>query len=660
MRSRHRSGQARSWRIGLSLMAGAGILLGLARARGWVSRRRAVAAVRADEDRDPAVAGDPPAQVAPRQGLAGPARLALWAAGRLLLIAAAGWLVWVIGVGQAASDRALSGSASATVTSTTGSRFIYPGIFEPGSDQVRFRTTTGHVVRTTIDPYNATLVREQEVPVHYDPASPARAEYAGPGGDDNYADVVFDYAAAAVVALVAAALLACGAARLTGIIRAAVATPVRPELIQAPGEYRMRAEHPQGGYSLEWRVLWFQPDTTGELRLHGTLAAGQWLVIRRADDRLIWPASKAQPVLDSAAPELPVVRPGPAGSARLLLAGYAQVIGLLATLPTVIHRPPEPGANWWRIGALRPVVETLVTVHLRRRLAVLGSALLRAALVCDDDPASPSRRELAEASSECLALAGTLPRRGWLAVLVTAIATALSIVGPFLPLPHIPFSPHAISQHVVQLLFSVLVFGIAPLLVYFRSVQCKRALLSPASASTSQPADEQAALPGAGWDVYKLEHDAFTAVAVPEPAEWESGEVIPLLVSVIYYTAIVYYFTGHHFIPTIIVLGATVALVLIIAAATWLHGVLTRQGPQEPTFPALCSSDTYHRTRRVGSVLAQRGTGDDRSRPPACDAPLRRRRPHPSDTTGRRASPGPGLHEPGLAIPLPAVLHHHA
>src|SRR5215469_14877400 len=87
-----------------------------------------------------------------------------------------------------------------------------------------------------------------------------------------------------------------------------------------------------------------------------------------------WPASRAISGL-----KLPVVQPGPAGSVHLLLAGYAQVVHLLALMPPVIRRPPGPETDWWVLGALRPVVKTLVTQHLRRRLAALSGALQRAA-----------------------------------------------------------------------------------------------------------------------------------------------------------------------------------------------------------------------------------------------------------------------------------------
>ena len=119
-----------------------------------------------------------------------------------------------------------------------------------------------------------------------------------------------------------------------------------------------------------------------------------------------------------------------------------------------------------------------------------GQRLLRAALLCDDEPDSQSRRILAEASDECRTFAGTLPRRGLLAVLATIAATGLSIVSPFLLLPHIQLSVRVVSQYVPPVLVGVLIFGVAPLLMFFRSVLYKRALFNPASGSSDRPATE--------------------------------------------------------------------------------------------------------------------------------------------------------------------------
>jgi hypothetical protein len=202
------------------------------------------------------------------------------------------------------------------------------------------------------------------------------------------------------------------------------------------------------------------------------------------------------------------------------------------------RRQPETQTEWWALGALRPVVKALVNVHLRRRLATLGSALLRAALLCDDEPESQSRRMFSDASSECRAFAATLSRRSLLAVLATFAATVLSIVSPFLLLPHIPLNGRAIGLWVLLVLIvTIIVFGWAPMNVFFHSVRWKKALFNPASDTSGEPISKPAANVNVDVDVYKLERAAFAAAKLPEPHEWEWRA--ESLVSIIYPAAIV-------------------------------------------------------------------------------------------------------------------------
>jgi hypothetical protein len=333
------------------------------------------------------------------------------------------------------------------------------------------------------------------------------------------------------------------------------------------------ADQLPNSYSLEWRLLQHQPDAAGDVRILGQPAAGGWLVVRLDDGRFVWPASKAQPVLASAALRLPVVQPGRVGSVHLLLAGYAQIVDLLSTLPVVVSRPPGSNTDWWWLGALRPVVKTLVSLHMRRRLAALSSALLRAALLCDDEPDSQSRRILAGASAECRAFAGTLPRRGLLAVLATIAATSLSIVSPFLLLPHIQLTGRVVSQYVPPVLAGVLIFGVAPLLMFFRSVRYKRALFNPPSGSSDRSVIKSAANINTNWDVYALERVAFAAVAVPEQREWESRQTARWLIGTIYLAAIAIPIGYAMPLPTLIILGASAALFAIVKNYRWQRRV---------------------------------------------------------------------------------------
>ena len=300
----------------------------------------------------------------------------------------------------------------------------------------------------------------------------------------------------------------------------------------------VHADNLAGSYSLEWRILPGQPDISGDVRILGEPVGGRWLIVRLDDGRLVWPCSKAQPLLGSVALRLPAVQSGRVGSVRLLLSGYAQIVDLLGTLPGVIRRPPEPETGWWLLGALRPVVRALVIMHVRRRLAALDRALLRAALLRDESD-SRSRRMLAEVSDECRTFAGSLPRRSVFAVLATIAATSLSILSPFLLMPHVELSGRVISQDVPLLLPVVLIIGGAiPLLMFFRSVRWKRALFDPSLPRSGRPVTRPAASVNPNWDIYELERAAFTAAAIPEPNEWESRKPIRWLVVAIYVTAI--------------------------------------------------------------------------------------------------------------------------
>jgi hypothetical protein len=420
-----RPARARLSHFGVTLAEGlAAILLSLARVQRQVSQVQVV-------DDDPASQG-PDSAVDSRSGWvsrvwhsSGSRRLALWAAGRAIwILVVAGLGVWSLAVGIRWADEAHSISASANATVISSRDDGDPSDLQVWLD-VWFRTRSGRIVRATISPLNNDRpARGQKVPIRYIPTAPSGAYYAGPDGDTYYPNPGNAYFGAVVWLSFAVALLLTGASRLIGIMRAASTDVATPVWLTISGEIAY-ADELSDSYSLEWRVLPDQPDMEGDVHILGKPTAGRWLIVRLADDRLVWPARTAQPLLASVL-RLPLVWPGRGRDVQLLLAGYAQIVDLLGALPLFIRRPPGPETYRWWLGAPRPVVKTLVTLHLRRRLAALGSALLRAALLCDDKPDCQSRRILAEASAECRAFAGTLPRRGLLAILATIAATSIS------------------------------------------------------------------------------------------------------------------------------------------------------------------------------------------------------------------------------------------
>jgi hypothetical protein len=393
------------------------------------------------------------------------------------------------------------------------------------------------------------------------------------------------YAAAVLLLVPAAMLLLSGATRLTRLIKAGRGNNEVPALLRSSGRLVL-ADHALQSQSLEWRVLRWQPRLVGAMRIRGPLAPGRWVVVRLPDGRLVWPRSRAQPVVGTGTPQLPaaILRDrGPLAGVQQLLAGYVQTIRLVADLPLVVRRPPGPSTRWWLVGAPRPVIQTLVVLQLRRRLVTLADALVRQAMETGGGDGRQARSRLMEVSQECRALAGSLPRRGWLAVVATIATTGLTIFSPFAPLPHIHM--HVITQHALQLILASLAFGVAPLLMFFHAVSCKRALLSPATAMPRWAAAHEATWLGADWDVYQLEDDAFASVGAARPREWESWRRIPWLVAAVY---------GSAFGIPLIHSDAPAAIIMITAVtafyalARWRRVRAARKrlqaqsGPREP------------------------------------------------------------------------------
>jgi hypothetical protein len=576
------------WRIGVALAVGlAAALLSLMRVRRPVSHAPAAddGPVRQGSESGVALQSGRVSRASRKGHSYDQSRLDKWAAGR------AGWIVVVAllgagslwaGVGLSHAVNPYSILTNATVMSS----------YTDNSDRldiqtwiyVRFRTKSGRIVRATIEPANPygfhTPARGHEIPIGYDPTTPSQAVYAGPGGDAKdtpWTSPPVAYFWAVVWLSLTITLLLTGISRLTNITRAAQGAVAMPVRLRTSGNM---AHIDQGieGYDLEWRLLQDQPDAAGDVHILGEPVAGRWLIVQVNDGRLIWPASKAQPVLTSASLKLPVVQPSPVESVHLLLAGYAQIVDLLDKLPIVIRRQPETGTEWWALGALRPVVRALVNVHLRRRLATLGGALLRAALVCDDEPDSQSRRMLSDASSECRAFASTLSRRSLLAVLATFAATVLSIVSPFLLLPHIPLSGRAVGLWILLVLIvTLIVFGWAPLNVFFHSVRWKRALFNPASDTFGKPISKSVPIVNANVDVYELERIAFAIAELPQPREWEwrteslVSVIYPAAITILLLSIVVSWQGGTS------ILALIVSFYIVITSYRWHRRVRARQ-----------------------------------------------------------------------------------
>ena len=164
-----------------------------------------------------------------------------------------------------------------------------------------------------------------------------------------------------------------------------------------------------------------------------------------------------------------------------------------------------------------------------------------------------------EASDECRAFAETLPRRRLLhrsGGTGHHTATSLTIVSPFLLLPHVLVSWHALLAVVRADLHTraYLRSGTAVDII-FLSVRCKQALFKTDPGNPDKPVTESIANVKRDWDVYELERAAFTAVAVPQPSEWETRQPIRWLIGAIYFAAIAILPATSSPWPTLIILG---------------------------------------------------------------------------------------------------------
>jgi hypothetical protein len=503
-------------------------------------------------------------------------RLAACVTARLLIIfMAAGLGVWslAVAIGQSHEANPPLAAVNAIV--------IRENVLDRDPDDkiisvdVQFADKAGTVVRATVMPYPyafAPVSRGQKIPIIYNETQPKQAVYNGLGGDDRG---LFDpgrwkgpaYFGAVVWFSLAAVLLLAGVLWLVGTMRAALVRVAVPARLRTAGNV-IRVDQADGMYALEWRVLPHQPELTGLVGILGGAAPGSWPIARLDTGQLVWPRSRAHPVPATAILRLPDMGPGPQASVHRLLAGYAQVFDLLDALPVVIRRSPEAEPAWWVIGAFRPVVRALVTAHARRRLTALSVALLRSSLLCGESDAR-SRRSLAGAAGQCRAFADSLPQRSLTAAVATIVATALSVISPFLLLPHAELTTWDLTRGLPLLLSLLIVFfGFLPLTVFFRSNQWKQTLFNPPA-----PAPARDGQPTIGrestWDIYALERAAFTGAGLREPGKGESPETMRRWVTTLYVVAAVIPFaTGLQI--TALPLGTLRGTLVFPALGIWL------------------------------------------------------------------------------------------
>jgi hypothetical protein len=368
-------------------------------------------------------------------------------------------------------------------------------------------------------------------------------------------EIASGYAAGIILLAIAVAASVSGAfrfIRVRHVARDPAARTIRPLAVMGR---RVRVERGAGVPDLEWKVLITRRSLAGPVTIHGSLEPGSWLVVRLSDDRLIWPATRAQPVIGTGMPAIPQIADlDVARTHRRLLGAYAQVISMVNGLPLLVRVPlAKRESSWWWIAAPRPLIAGLVAAHVRKRLRALGDAHIRAAAQADGDAA---RRLLREAGQECQELAGTLHRRTWPALLASVITFSVPVYLAVSPkhLPKIPldqFEQDGLWAGGVALLF----FASAPLVMLFRSVLCQRALFRPGQrALLSGPSASARPLTpneSHGWDIYRFERETFLLAGACEPRQWQEHPLIPWLVVALYALGVAIPFTmrlGHVFL----------------------------------------------------------------------------------------------------------------
>jgi hypothetical protein len=511
-------------------------------------------------------------------------RLIWWALPRLL------WslLVLVVPIGFLAVVYHDASSWSPTTATVVTSRSISGSLANPRRQLDVIVTlispTDGIPISGDVEPkFLRAVYPGQRIPVtYYHNGLRTAVLYAGPGGDVRQANYDTDYAVVAVLIVFAIIPLVMGSFRCLQMVIAAKVPIMKPlHVIEVSGGRwvrRLRAYDACVGMDLEWRVLRWQPRVTGIVAVGGHLESGGWLVIRLPGKGLIWPSSRAQPVIGTGMQRLPQSDEdtSPVINAHYrLYAAYVQLISDVERLPFIVRRPPgqRSQSRWWWLGAPRVVVRSLVTSHVRRRLQTLGSALTRAGALVGVVYYDTTRSELYAASQECRALAATLPRSIWRAVtvflIVTALPASLTIYTAFIEAAPI----HVKFTIAPGLLLAIAILVIIPTpFLFTRSVGCKRVMFYPAlnaAASLNKPiaSSEQ-------WDVYQLEREAFLCAGLSSPSEWETrfwirGLVLELYILTIFIPLL---FTGDFIYAVELLLG-TLALSVLTAGVSVIADV---------------------------------------------------------------------------------------
>ena len=193
---------------------------------------------------------------------------------------------------------------------------------------------------------------------------PINAVYAGHGGDFGQNRYVGDHVFAVCVMVLAAFPLLSGALRLFRVVRAVrgreeMGTETTRSVSVVTAKQRVRAVDPIDGRTLEWKLLRAQGEVTSPTLIYGRFDRGRWLVVETAGNRLIWPATRSQPVVGAGMPHVPQAAAtslNVIGAHHRLLAAYVEIITQLKDLPFIIRCAPgqptrtggglERGAHW--------------------------------------------------------------------------------------------------------------------------------------------------------------------------------------------------------------------------------------------------------------------------------------------------------------------------
>ena len=185
----NRSGltKIRLWHLGIAVAAGfVGTMLSLARVQRSASRSQDPEDSEAPHDpgREVAPRADQVSQVGRSYGLGDLIEFIRIRATVVLVVAGFGVMFLAIGIHE-------SNWVNPTTAPTKASVIKSWVVNDQGDTQnyayVRFKTKSGRIMHTTIEPNLSTVTHGQRIPILYNPAKPHEAGYAGLGGDSVYA-----------------------------------------------------------------------------------------------------------------------------------------------------------------------------------------------------------------------------------------------------------------------------------------------------------------------------------------------------------------------------------------------------------------------------------------------------------------------------------------